>query len=288
MNCIYNGWMKKAVTAFCLMQLPILLFFCCVPSDPYRREALVPGQQPPPYRGEPLGQKHVEIQAQIAGSEIWEETPKLHDPALWIPEYHINASILVGATDFLDLGLLFTYAHGSFAQPSRTGTPPMPEDGKDLFAIGPQIGVAGKFLSGQLFGGAYVSLQYVRIPWSEWERYNYDHEDIYSGEYRLRQSDYDHDLYYRVGLYLGGRPVHWLAINAGLVISANWVNDGFSNEPEDGSTLEHTDPVVMPVIGFRSELWYFFIESMITFPMSADSDLYFIPVGWSAALGVRF
>lgn len=279
--------MKKAITALCLLPLLTLTFFCCIPTTPYRREALVPGEQPPPYRGEPVGKKHVEIQVQIAGSEIIEETPELHDPALWIPEYHINASVLVGTTDFLDLGLLFTYAHGSFARPSRTGTPPMPKEGKDLFAIGPQIGLAGKFLDGKLFGGAYTSLQYVRIPWSEWERYGYDPGDVYSGEYALRQSDYDHDLYYRIGLYLGGRPVHWLAINAGLVLSACWINDGFSNEPADGSTLEHTGPVVMPVIGARAEIWYFFLETFLTFPISTDSELDFFPLGWSVGLGVR-
>lgn len=280
--------MKKLVTALCLLQLLALTFFCCIPSTPYRREAFVPGEQPPPYRGEPLGQKHVEIQAQIAGSEVISETPELHDPALWIPKYHINASILVGATNFLDLGLLFTYAHGSFAKASRDGTPPMPEDGKHLFAIGPQLGLAGKFLDGKLFGGAYTSLQYVKIPWSEWEQSDYDPDNFYSGNYRLRQSGYDHDLYYRIGLYLGGRPVNWLAINAGLVISACWVNDGFSNEPADGSTLEHVYPVVMPVIGTRVDIWYFFLETFLTFPISTESELTFFPLGWSVALGARF
>lgn len=279
--------MRKSITAFALLQLFILPIFCCIPTTPYRREALVPGPQPPPYRGEPTGKKHVELQAQLAGSEVIQDLPDLHDPALWIPEFHINLSGLVGVTNFLDLGLLFTYAHGSFARASRVSTPPMPEGGKNLFAIGPQIGLAGKFHDGKMFAGVYAALQYVRIPWSEWERYDYDPEEVTSGEYRLRQSDFDDDLYYRIGLLFGGRPRPWLALNTGIVFSACWVNDGFSNEPASGSTLEHVFPVIMPVIGARADFWRMFLEAILSFPFSTESELDFFPLGWSFALGVR-
>ncbi len=58
------------------------------------------------------------------------------------------------------------------------------------------------------------------------------------GTYRLISEGTDSEALYRLGLFFGGRPVPWLAAFGGLVIQSSWLNDGFTHEKQDGSTLE--------------------------------------------------
>jgi hypothetical protein len=268
----------------------VMIMSSCLPVTKFRREALVPSPQPPPYRGETLGRGHMEFQAQVAGSHVYEEEyplvdyDSLYDDALWVPEFMINASGMFGIASIFDLGFLLTYAHGSWANPSALGTPPMPDDGKHLFAIGPQVGLGGKFLDGKLFFGGYASFQYVRIPWSEWEA---DNVDPYSTCYHLNDEGADNDLYYRFGVYFGGRPAPWVALNAGIVVHASWINIGFSNEDYDGSTLDQKSPLLMPLLGARFDIKPVFFETFVTFPISTVREISYFPLGWSAAIGVR-
>ncbi|MCP4606372.1 MAG: hypothetical protein GY847_38650 [Proteobacteria bacterium] len=278
--------MRFLIVLICLA----CMCLACAPKTRYRREALVPGPQAPPYRGEPLGQKHMEFQGQIAGNDVLESLAIPHDPALWIPRFHFNASAMFGLLDFMDLGLLVTYAHGTWARYSAFGTPPMPSGGKHLFALGPQLGIAFKGMDGKIFGGGYLSTQYVRIPWSEWELDG----EIIDGKivpehawYELRNDGTDHDIYYRIGAYFGGRPLQWLALNVGFVLSDSWINDGFSDTPSSGSTLEHGGPTVMPVFGARFDIEMMFIETFITVPLSTEEAIDFMPFGWSFGAGVR-
>ena len=68
--------------------LLVFLAAACAPTTRYRREALVPSPQAPPYRGETMGQKHMEFQVQLAGSHVeQEDLVELHDDALWVPEF---------------------------------------------------------------------------------------------------------------------------------------------------------------------------------------------------------
>lgn len=71
------------------------------------------------------------------------------------------------------------------------------------------------------------------------------------------------------------------------MLSACWINDGFSDQPASGSTLEQVSPIIMPLTGARIDLKPAFIETTLTFPISAEHKIHFFPVGWSVALGVR-
>jgi len=283
--------MYKNTNNYLTVLIILISLLSCAPQTRFRREALVPSPQPPPYRGETLGKGHVEIQAQVAGSHIEEETyPNtdffaLYDDALWVPEFMLNASALFGVINFLDIGGLFSYAHGSWAKRSAEGTPPMTDDGKHVFAIGPQIGAGGKFFGGKFFFGGYTSIQYVRIPWSEWEAV--DVTDPNTDCYRMNDKGNDNDIYYRFAIYAGFRPTRWFAVNGGVVIHAAWKNIGFSNEDYSGSTLDQTSPLIMPLIGMRFDIKPVFLETFLTFPISTYSEISYFPLGWSAGIGLK-
>jgi hypothetical protein len=276
-----TGWLRTvAVCAPLIAALLALAYFSCAPETRYRREALVPGPHPPPYRGEALGRGKVEIQGQIAGSHVVEQVPEIGDPALWIPDFHLNVSALFGVTGFLDLGLVAMYAHGSWARASAVGTPPMPEGGDHLFSLGPQIGMGFKAMDERIFGGGYLSVQYARLPWSAWER-------GVSGTYTLAEQGADHEAYFKLGLYFGGRPVPWLALNMGLLLTSAWLNEGFSDEYEEGSTLRQVMPHFMPLLGARFDVEPVFFELFVTFPIVTEREIDIFPVGWNFGFGVR-
>lgn len=266
------------VASMLAMALPNM---ACYQLTNYRREAFVPGPQAPPYHGEPVGKKHVELRAQMGGSVVEQDPiPDLHDDALWIPAFAINASALIGVASILDLGLDVSYAYGSWARASTYATPPTPDGGDHLFTIGPQIALSGRSEDGRFFGGGYLTVQLARIPWSEWER-------TWDDEYELYGKGIDLDPLYRIGLFFGGRPARWLALFGGIVLQSAWVNDGFSDEPREESTLEQVTPTIMPMTGVRLDVRPVFFETAVTFPLSTEHNVRYIPVGWSVSVGVR-
>ena len=271
--------------------LPFIVLFvfvsACAPQTLYRREAIVPSPQAPPYRGEPVGKKHMEFQVQLSGSHAEAEgVPEIYDDALWVPEFMINAAGMFGVVDFLDLGFLLTYAHGSWANKTAHGTPPMVDEDKHIFAIGPQIGAGASLLGGKVFFGGYASIQYARMPWSEWELVNPD-DYLHSECYQRVDHGADDEFYYRLGFFVGSRPVKWVALHAGVLLHAAWKNIGFSNEDYSGSTLKQTTPLIMPLFGVRFDVKPVFLEASMTFPLSTVHEIDYFPIGWSAGLGVR-
>lgn len=263
--------------------LAIVLLAGCVPLTRYRRSALTPAPSPPAWHGEPVGAGRVELGAQVGGRHVQERfSPQVGDPALWIPTWEVGATVMGGITDWLDLGGVVSYSHVKMARANIVGTPPLPGESNDVWMVGPQLGMGGKFLDDRLFAGGYLSLQYVAIPWATWELQS-------GGGYRLVESDYDQDVLYRVGAFFGGRPHPLVAIYGGLVLTASWVNLGFSDTEADGSTLEQSDPAVLPLVGAHLDLGAYaplYLRTTLTFPISNDAADYF-PMGWDLSFGVK-
>jgi hypothetical protein len=263
--------------------LVVVLLSGCAPMTQYRRSALTPAPSTPPWHGEPVGAQNVELGAQFGGRVVEERLdPQVGDPALWIPTFEVGATVMGGITDWLDLGGVFQYSHVKMAQANVVGTPPLPGDANDVWSLGPQIGLGGKFLDGKLFAGGYLALQYVSIPWSTWE--------LQTDQcYRLVDSGFDQGLLYRVGAFFGGRPHPVVALYGGVVVTSSWVNIGFSDEEASGSTLEQDVPSVLPLVGAHLDLQPYaplFLRTAMTFPIDSDAADYF-PIGWDVSLGVK-
>lgn len=255
----------------------------CAPMTQYRRSALTPAPSAPAWHGEPVGAQRVELGAQMSGRVVEERlVAEVGDPALWIPTFEVGATVMGGITDWLDLGGVFQYSHVEMATPNVVGTPPLPGDGNDVWSLGPQIGMGGKFLDGKLFAGGYLALQYVALPWATWELQS-------DRSYALVDSGFDQGLLYRIGAFFGGRPDPLVALYAGLVVTSSWVNIGFSDEEASGSTLEQDVPSLLPLVGAHLDLGPYaplFLRSTMTFPIDSAAADYF-PIGWDVSLGVK-
>jgi len=270
------NWTVRAV-------LVVALLSGCAPLTQYRRSALTPAPSAPPWHGEPVGAQNVELGAQFGGRVVAERfDPQVGDPALWIPTWEVGATVMGGITDWLDLGGVIQYSHVEMAQANVIGTPPLAGDANDVWAIGPQLGMGGKFLDGKLFAGGYLALQYVAIPWATWELRSDD-------SYQLVDSGIDQGLLYRIGAFFGGRPHPIVAIYGGLVVTSSWINIGFSDDEASGSTLEQDTPAVLPLIGAHLDLTEYaplFLRTSLTFPIDSTAADYF-PLGWDLSFGVK-
>jgi hypothetical protein len=255
----------------------------CTPLTQYRRSALTPAPSAPAWHGEPVGAQNVELGAQAGGRVVDERyDPQVGDPALWIPTWEVGATVMGGICDWFDLGGVFQYSHVEMAAPNVIGTPPLPGDANDVWAIGPQLGVGGKFLDGQLFAGGYLALEYVAIPWATWELQSDD-------SYALIDSGFDQGLLYRIGAFFGGRPDPIVALYGGLVLTSSWINIGFSDDRQSGSTLAQDDPSVLPLLGAHLDLTRYaplFLRTSLTFPVDSAAADYF-PMGWDVSFGVK-
>ncbi len=263
----------------------LVLLAGCAPLTQYRRSALTPAPAPPPWHGEPLGAANAELGVQVGGRSV-DERPvaQVGDPALWIPEFEVNATVMGGITDWFDLGGVVTYSHVKLAEANTVGTPPLPADADDVWAVGPVLAMGGKFLDGRMFAGGFAALEYVSLPWSTWEL-----TSVTGPQYRLKDSGYDQGLLYRFGAFLGGRPIPMLAIYGGIIAASSWVNDGFSDHQASGSTLEQAGPAWLPVLGVSLDFdpdVPLYLRSALTFPIDSDAADYF-PLGWDTSIGVK-
>ncbi|MBN1770713.1 MAG: hypothetical protein JXB32_05595 [Deltaproteobacteria bacterium] len=271
-----HRWMVGALVAVGLLS-------GCTPLTQYRRSALTPAPSAPAWHGEPVGAQRVELGVQMGGRVVEERlVAQVGDPALWIPTFEVGATVMGGITDWLDLGGVFQYSHVRMAQANVVGTPPLPGDANDVWSVGPQLGMGGKFLDGKMFAGGYLALQYVAIPWATWELQA-------DRSYAPIDSGFDQGLLYRFAAFLGGRPHPVVAVYGGLVVTSSWVNVGFSDDEASGSTLEQDVPSVLPLIGAHLDLNPYaplYLRTAMTFPIDSDAADYF-PLGWDVSLGVR-
>lgn len=268
-----------------LLLLGVLGACACGPPTRFRRAALVPAPAVPPFHGEPLRVGQVEASAHAGSRTVLARTAEPGDPALWIPRHEWNASLLVGATDWLSVGAEGTYAHSSWAQASAHGTPPLANHGgESLYGAGPQLAVGGRLLDDHLFASLYLSSQFLRIPWSTWER------DETTLDYRPAEAGSDHLFSHRAALLFGGRPRWWIAVFGGLAASSTFINTGFSDEPADGSTLRSASPSWLPFAGVRTDFARGevapFLRLTLAAPIPSDAADYFGPA-LDLAFGVR-
>ena len=78
----------------------------------------------------------------------------------------------------------------------------------------------------------------------------------------------------RMAAFIGGRAVPWLAVFAGAVISPQFVNEGYSDVPIEGSTLEMRNSVFVPLLGARVDIGQspgLFLRAIVDAPVGTDN-----------------
>jgi hypothetical protein len=188
--------------------------------------------------------------------------PQPHDTALLVPEWTMEGAVLVAVTSRVQLGLRGAYAAAEWAQPSAVGTMPVPSS-SGSWGLGPEVRAsfpldrAGRFALG--VAGNVLSYQ---VPYAEWKLTG---PASVSGQptcvrsptcvsgYSLFDTRSESHLVYSAGLYpsyaLGDRGQYGNLVGL-LGMTTGFKNDGFTDQPTNGSTVDSVGPIVLLGIGY--------------------------------------
>jgi hypothetical protein len=254
--------MRRASWIF-LVPAALAALVGCAPTTQYRYSANVPAVRPIPWDGRTPSSGSLSVEGSLTHAGILENlVPQVHDTAVLVPEWTAEGSAFVAVSSRFQLGVRAAYSAPEWALPSAVGTMPVP-NAPGSWGLGPEmrasfpldperrfaLGVAGNVLSYQ-------------VPYAEWRLTG---PQSTSGQaacvpsptcvsgYSLYDTRSESHLVYSLGIYpsyaLGNRGQYGDVV--GLVGATNgFKNDGFTNQPTNGSTVDTVGPVVQIGAGY--------------------------------------
>jgi hypothetical protein len=259
----------------------------CAPTTTYRYSAYVPAVRPIPFDGltPPAGTLHVEgTAANSAVQQNW--APQLHDTAVYVPQWTAEGAILLAVSSHVELGVRAAYADYGWAQQSAVGTMPVPNAPASI-GWGPEVRVSFPLDERKRlalgFAGNFMSYQ---VPYAEWTLTDANVASTSSNTscapsagscdgYSLVDTKSESHWVYSLGVYPsyafgeGGKYGHVF----GLVDATNgFANDGFTDQPSNGSTVTSVGPVW--IVGGGYAIGYEFIKAsaLVYWPMTDRSS----------------
>jgi hypothetical protein len=225
----------------------------CVPNTPYRNAAMTPAATPIAWDGrmKPAGTLHADG-AISTRNVVTNWSPQIHDTASHVPDVTMEANVSLTPVRGLDVGFRGTYAAYRWTSPSALGTMEIPSHpsqwgfGPEIHGAFPldrshrvQLGVAGSFL-------------YYDVPYAAWER-DQPCDALAScapTTYHLAREGSEGFFTYNLSLTPSvgfGPESRYGAVFAFVGITTGFSNDGFTDRPSNGSTVQARS--VIPYLG---------------------------------------
>lgn len=259
---------------------------CVPPTTTYRYSAYAPAVRPIPFDGRtsPAGSLHFEGTASNTSVQV-NEAPQIHDTALFIPRWTAEGAILLAVSQRVELGVHAAYADYAWAQASALGTMPVPNAPASL-GWGPEVrasfplddqkklylGIAGNFMSYQ-------------VPYAEWQLQNAGAAQAgsppcattaaYCDGYSLVDTKSESHTVYSFGVYPSyafgdrGKYGHVFGLFAG---TNGFANDGFTNQPSNGSTVSSVGPIWIAGGGYGIGYEWLRASALVYWPLTDRSS----------------
>jgi hypothetical protein len=229
----------------------------CAPLTQYRYSANVPAVRPIPWDGRTPPSGSLSFDGSITHAGVMEHLfPQPHDTAVLVPEWTAEGSALVAVSSRFQLGVRAAYSAPEWAQPSAAGTMPVPNS-PGSWGLGPEMRASFPLDGERRFAlGIAANVLSYQMPYAEWTLTG---PQSMSGQplcvpsptcvsnYSLYDTRSESHLVYSLGIYpsyaLGDRGQYGALV--GLVGATNgFKNDGFTDQPSNGSTLDTVGPIV--------------------------------------------
>jgi hypothetical protein len=273
----------------------------CAPQSQYRYTASVPAVRPIAWDGRTPKAGSLGVEGTLTHTDISPNLfPKLHDTAVWVPEWTGEAAAFIAVSSRVQLGLRGAYAAYEWARPSATGTMPVPGApgswglGPELraaFPLDPErhwaIGIAGNFLSYQ-------------VPYAEWTLTGVGSTTNPTvcvpsatcvNGYSLHDTRTESHWVYDLGVY----PSYAIGDNGryGNVVAMvgatnGFKNDGFTNQVSNGSTVDSVGPIVILGLGYGFRYDVMHASALVYRPITDSGSPVEYAFGMQLALGVDF
>jgi hypothetical protein len=226
--------------------------------------------------------------------------PQIHDTALWVPEWTGEAAILIDVSSRVQLGLRGAYAAYDWARATAVGTMPVP-GAPGSWGLGPElraafpidrerhwaIGIAGNFMSYQ-------------VPYAEWTLTGPNSTTgtpacvpsaTCVNDYTLYDTRSESHWVYNLGVYPSyaiGENGQYGNVVALLGATSGFKNDGFTNQPTNGSTVDGVGPIFLLGLGYGFHYDVMHATVLLYRPVTDSGAPVVYGFGGQLALGVDF
>lgn len=217
----------------------------CAPLTNFRRAALV---------GAPTGESLItpvrgmaSIEGSVSHAEAgYEQLPDVGDSALRVAETQFAGRVRLRLGRYATLGLEGTVGHESLSDPNAFGTPPL--DDEFVFSLGPNVafhfGDPDRWLV-----MTSLAINFASVPWAT---YMLD-ESPSTPLYTLVDEGKDTQVLARLSAGAIYIPHPAVELFGGISLQNVLSNEGFSNQPADGSTIFSTFGAV-PFLGVTGRI----------------------------------
>ncbi len=285
-----------------LAALPLLLAAAaCTPTTPYRYSAFVPAVRPIAWDGRAAKGGTFRLEGTMTHANV--ETnyaPRVGDSALFAPEWTAEASAMLAVTSEIEVGLRGSYAAYQWADPSASGTMPLPSQ-PATWGVGPEVRVAIPFDGKRRFAlGVAANLMHYETPFAEWtltgpgspngQTVACSPSTTCVNGYSLFDEKQESHLVYSFGLYPsmaigdGGEYGHVFVMLGG---TNGFKNDGFTDTPVNGSSVSVTAPVWMVGGGYGFSYEAVRVSGMLFRPITDRSSSVDYSMGFQLTVGVN-
>ncbi|MGH7438485.1 MAG: hypothetical protein ACRENE_22595 [Polyangiaceae bacterium] len=274
----------------------LALFAGCAPVTNYRHTAYVPAVRPIPFDGVTSPAGTLRLEGNLGWSDVSENlTPQIHDTAVRVPRWTAEASAMLSINPHVELGVRGSYADYAWSQDSAVGTMPLPTAPAST-GYGPELHLAFPLTDDhRLQLGLAGNLMLYTIPYAEWQRGTctaVSSNCVYnSGTFwGLVDTRSDSPIVYQLGAYPsyafgpGGSYGHLFGI---LDATSGFSNDGFSDMPANGSTLNGVGPIFILGVGYGWSSDWGHVSGSIYRPLTDQSSPVDYGFAFQISLGVN-
>jgi hypothetical protein len=271
--------------------LPLAALSGCAPTTTYRDSAFVPAVRPIAWDGQtPARAGTLSLAGSVAGATFRENfAPQVGDTAVLVPTWTAEGSAMMSVSSRVQIGVRASYASYAWSQQSAVGTMPIPGS-PSSWGVGPQLRASFPLdPEGRFRLGLAGDVLYEQVPYAEWTLASGTACAQCVDGYSLVSTGNEQHMVYSVGLYPtfdvvpGGQYGHLI----GLVSATNgFKNDGFSNQPPSGSTVQSVGPIVMVGGGYGVHFDWLRVSALLYKPLTGESSPVDYGPGFELTLGV--
>jgi hypothetical protein len=236
----------------------------CVPTTQYRYSAFTPSARPMAWDGRTAGTGTLRVEGTLASTFVNQNVaPQVHDTALQIPSWTAEGAAMLAVSSRLEIGVRGAYAAYDWASPSAAGTMPVP-NAPPSWGVGPEIRAAVPLDAGKHFylGLAANTMNY-QVPYAEWMLTGPGSPtgntptctpsptcvQGYSLQNTQTESHWTYTLVVQPSYAFGEKGEYGHGFVA-ITATSGFKNDGFTNQPSSGSTVDTFGPLWIASVGY--------------------------------------
>jgi hypothetical protein len=290
--------MLRDCSRLLLLAIPAVLALSgCAPTTTYRYSAFVPAVRPIPWDGQtPPKAGTISLEGTVTSTTVLPDlTPQIGDTAVLVPQWTAEGSAMISVSPNVQLGVRFADAAYAWAQQSATGTMPVP-NAPSSWGLGPELHASFPLDRERRFWlGIAANFMSYDVPYAEWTLLGTGPAAPCTSSttcvdgYSLFDTRTEQHWVYSMGLYPsfnvgpGGRYGHIIALAS---MTNGFRNDGFTDQPTNGSTVSSTDPIVLLGAGYGIRYECLHASALLYHPLTDDSSPVNYGFGAQLTLGV--